>query len=62
MTIEEIRMIRYHCDARPRLDCWKVEEYECDEDAEKDGWATNGKKHLCPYCASKVKEVKKDVI
>lgn len=55
MTTEEIEMIRYCCDTGPRLDCWEVEDYEHDEDAEEDGWITNGKENLCPYCASKEK-------
>lgn len=57
MSIEKIEILRYSCDGN-RLDCWESEDYMCDEDAKQDGWATNGKQHLCPYCASKIGDLK----
>lgn len=54
MGTQKVEVIRYYCDGEPRLDCWHEEDYECDEDAEEDGWTTkpNGQ-ILCPYCTSK---------
>ena len=55
MGTEIVEIIRYYCDGTPRLDCWGSQDYDCDEDAEEDGWVNDGKIYLCPYCSFKEK-------
>ena len=59
MTTEKIEMVRYRCDSKTaRVDCWDCEDYKSEEEGRKDGWEElfDGK-HLCPYCASKEKNL-----
>lgn len=53
MTINEIKMFRFKCEGKPRLNCWECSDYESEEEAFIEGWAFIERKVLCPYCSSK---------